>query len=439
MNPSVIVVGGGAAGMLAALFAARSGAKTTLLEKNEKLGKKVYITGKGRCNVTNACEDVEEFLREVPRNPRFLYSALRFFGPFDMLSLLRDLGCETKIERGRRAFPVSDHASDVTKALEKGLRQAGTDIRLHCEAKRILTEENRVTGVELADGRILPASAVIVCSGGVSYPSTGSTGDGLKWAREMGMNVTPVFPSLVGLRTKEAWPTELQGLTLKNICLTGYSYDKMTKKAQLSVSAGPEWEHAERHGMILYSELGELLFTHFGVSGPLAIELSSHLPESGKAEVTLNLKPGLTREQLEQRLTRELSSAGKKQLSTVLQTLLPMRFSALFPPLCGLDGKTPCNQVTAKARAALADALQALPLTVIGTRPIGEAIITRGGVDVKEINPKTMESKRVSGLYFAGETIDVDAHTGGYNLQIAWSTGALAGKSAAEALTGGGL
>ncbi|MBR3019223.1 MAG: NAD(P)/FAD-dependent oxidoreductase [Clostridia bacterium] len=416
MTPSVIAVGGGAAGMLAALFAARNGAKVTLLEKNEKLGKKVYITGKGRCNVTNVCEDVEGFLREVPRNPRFLYSALKCFGPFDMLSLLRDLGCETKIERGRRAFPVSDHASDVTKALEKGLRQAGVDIRLHCEVKRILTQENRVTGIQLSDGSTLPASAVIVCTGGVSYPSTGSTGDGMKWAREMGMNVSPTLPSLVGLRTKETWPAELQGLTLKNICLTGYSCGKM-----------------------VYSELGELLFTHFGVSGPLAIELSSHLPDSGKAEAALNLKPGLTQEQLEQRLTRELSSAGKKQLSTIMQTLLPMRFAALFPALCGLDGKTPCNQVTAKARTAIADVLQALPLTIIGTRPIDEAIITRGGVDVKEINPKTMESKRIAGLYFAGETIDVDAHTGGYNLQIAWSTGALAGKSAAETLIGGGL
>ena len=416
MTPSIIVIGGGAAGMLAALFAARGGAKVTLLEKNEKLGKKVYITGKGRCNVTNTCEDVEEFLREVPRNPRFLYSALRFLGPFDMLSLLRDLGCETKIERGRRAFPVSDHASDVTKALEKGLRQAGADIRLHCEVKRILTEENRVTGVELADGRILPASAVIVCSGGVSYPSTGSTGDGLKWAREMGMSVSPTLPSLVGLRTKETWPTELQGLTLKNVCLNGVSC-----------------------GKIIYSELGELLFTHFGISGPLAIELSSHLPESGKAEAALNLKPGLTREQLDQRLTRELTAAGKKQLSTVLQTLLPARFAALFPALCGLDGKTPCSQVSVKMRGAIADNLQALPLTVIGTRPIDEAIITRGGVDVKGVSPNTMESKAVKGLYFAGEVLDVDAHTGGYNLQIAWSTGALAGKSAAEAWKGSGL
>ena len=410
MQPTILVVGGGAAGMLAALFASRGGAKVTLLEKNEKLGKKVYITGKGRCNVTNACEDVEDFLREVPRNSRFLYSAMRCFGPFDILSLLSDLGCETKIERGRRAFPVSDHASDVTKALEKGLRQAGVDIRLHSEVKRILTEDNRVTGVLLTKGQVLPADAVIVCTGGVSYPSTGSSGDGLKWAGNLGMKVIPVLPSLVGLRTKEAWPVELQGLTLKNICLTGYSC-----------------------GKIIYSELGELLFTHFGISGPLAIELSSHLPETGKAEAALNLKPGLTREQLDQRLTRELSAAGKKQLSTVLQTLLPMRFAALFPALCGLDGKTPCSQVSGKMRAAIAENLQALPLTIVGTRPIDEAIITRGGVDVKGVSPNTMESKAVKGLYFAGEALDVDAHTGGYNLQIAWSTGALAGKSAAAA------
>ena len=410
MSSDILVIGGGAAGMMAALFAARGGAKVTLLEKNEKLGKKVYITGKGRCNVTNACEDVDEFLREVPRNPRFLYSALRHFGPFDMLSLLSDLGCETKIERGRRAFPVSDHASDVTKALEKGLRQAGVEIRFHSEVKRILTEESRVTGVLLTDGRVLPAAAVIVCAGGLSYPSTGSTGDGLKWAKELGLNVSPTLPSLVGLRTKEAWPAELQGLTLKNICLTGYSC-----------------------GRIIYSELGELLFTHFGVSGPLALTLSSHLPEDGRCEATLNLKPGLTPEQLDQRLTRELSAAGKKQLSTVMQTLLPQRFAALFPALCGLDGKTPCSQVSAKMRKAIADHMQALPLTIIGTRPIDEAVVTRGGVDVKGVSPNTLESKAVKGLYFAGEVLDVDAHTGGYNLQIAWSTGALAGKSAAAA------
>ena len=407
----VAVIGGGAAGMMAALFAAREGAGVTLLEKNEKLGKKVYITGKGRCNVTNACQDREEFLREVPRNPRFLYSALDLFMPEDMLALLKELGCETKIERGRRAFPVSDHASDVTRALERGLRRAGVEIRLNTPVRRVLVREGRARGVELADGTCLPADSVIVCTGGLSYPSTGSTGDGLKWADSLGLHTLPPRPSLVGLRTKEAWPAQLQGLTLKNVCLTGLSCGKM-----------------------IYSEQGEMLFTHFGVSGPLAIELSAHLPESGCCELALNLKPGLSREQLDQRLTRELTAAGKKQLSTVLQTLLPMRFAALFPTLCGLDGKTPCNQVTGKARSALAEKLQALPLTVVGTRPLEEAIVTRGGVDVKELRPGAMESKRVPGLYFAGETIDVDAHTGGYNLHIAWCTGALAGQSAARAI-----
>ncbi|MBR4538583.1 MAG: NAD(P)/FAD-dependent oxidoreductase [Clostridia bacterium] len=407
----ILVIGGGATGMMAALFAARAGAKVTLLEKNEKLGKKVYITGKGRCNVTNVCEDIQDFLREVPRNPRFLYSALRLFSPLDMLALLNELGCETKIERGRRAFPVTDHASDVTKAMEKGLRQAGAEIRLHTEVKRVLADETGVRGVELANGQILNASKVIVCTGGISYPSTGSTGDGYRWANETGHPVSPARPSLVGLRTKETWPMELQGLTLKNICLTGYSC-----------------------GKIIYSEQGELLFTHFGVSGPLAIECSCHLPESGQCELLLDLKPGLTGEQLDQRLTRELSAAGKKQLSTVMQSLLPLRFAALFPDLCGVDGKKPCSQVSGKTRAEIAGKLKALPLTVIGTRPINEAIITRGGVDVKSLSPGTMESKKVPGLYFAGEVIDVDAHTGGYNLQIAWSTGALAGKSAAEAV-----
>lgn len=406
-----MVIGGGAAGMMAALFAARAGVQVTLLEKNEKLGKKVYITGKGRCNVTNVCEDIQDFLREVPRNPRFLYSALRLFSPLDMLDLLSELGCETKIERGRRAFPVSDHASDVTKALEKGLRQVGVNIRLHTEVQRVLTDETGVHGVELANGQTLSAHKVIVCTGGVSYPSTGSTGDGYRWAQETGHAISPARPSLVGLCTKERWPMELQGLTLKNVCLTGYSC-----------------------GKIIYSEQGELLFTHFGVSGPLVIECSCHLPDNGQCELRLNLKPGLTQEQLDQRLTRELSAAGKKQLSTVMQTLLPLRFAVIFPALCGVDGKTPCSQVTGRMRADIVEKLQALTLSVTGTRPMEEAIVTRGGVDVKAIFPGTMESKRVPGLYFAGEVIDVDAHTGGYNLQIAWSTGALAGKSAAEAV-----
>lgn len=405
----ILVIGGGAAGMLAALFAARGGAQVTLLEKNEKLGKKIYITGKGRCNCTNLC-DTQTFLQQVPRNPRFLYGALKLLDPEGFLALLRELGCETKIERGRRAFPVTDHASDVTKALERGLRQSGVRIRLRTEVRRLLTEDGRIAGVETASGERIPGRAVIVCTGGLSYPSTGSTGDGLRWARDMGHPCAPCRPSLVGLETKEAWPARLQGLTMKNICL-----------------------NARSCGKIIYSEQGELLFTHYGVSGPLALECSAHLPDSLQADVTLDLKPGLTEEQLTQRLIRELAAGGKKQLATVMQTLLPQRFAALFPALVGLDGTLPCSQVTAKARSAIESALKALPLTVRGIRGYQEAVVTRGGVDVKSLNAATMESKRVPGLYFAGETLDIDAHTGGYNLQIAWSTGALAGKSAAGA------
>jgi len=406
----IIVVGGGAAGMLAAFFAAREGAKVLLLERNEKLGKKIYITGKGRCNVTNAC-DTEEFLRNVPRNPRFLYSALRLLPPDAMLALLEELGCPTKVERGRRAFPISDKASDVTRALENGLRAAHVDIRFHARVKSILAEENKAVGVALENGERILAARVILCTGGLSYPSTGSDGDGHRLAQETGHAMIPCRPSLVGLKTKENWPMELQGLTLKNICLSGRS-----------------------HGKIIYSELGEMLFTHFGVSGPLVLELSSHLPENQPTEALLDLKPGLTHEQLSARLTRELSAAGKKQLSTVLQALLPRAFAAIFPRLCGVEGTLPCSQVSAKMREAIVQTLKALPLTVAGLRPMTEAIITRGGVNVKEISPGTMMSKRMENLYFAGELVDVDAHTGGYNLQIAFATGALAGKSAAKAL-----
>ena len=406
----LIVIGGGAAGMMAALFAAQNGCRVTLLERNEKLGKKIYITGKGRCNVTNAC-DTDEFLRNVPRNPRFLYSALGQLSPQDLLSLLHDLGCETKIERGRRAFPVSDKASDVTRALEKGMRQAGVHIRLNTRVQRLMAEEGKISGVQLENGEILSAGAVIVCTGGLSYPSTGSTGDGLRFAEETGHKIIPTRPSLVGLITKETWPTQLQGLALKNICLTGLSC-----------------------GKIIYSEMGELLFTPFGVSGPLAIELSAHLPEGKAAEMRLDLKPGLTPEQLDQRLTRELAAAGKKQLSTVLQALLPRSFADLFPALCGVDGKTPCSQVNGKSRQAILQSLKALPLSIAALRPINEAIVTRGGVDTRALIPATMASRQMEGLYFAGETIDVDAHTGGYNLQIAFATGALAGKSAAKYL-----
>lgn len=405
----ILVIGGGAAGMMAAVFAARAGGNVTLLEKNEKLGKKVYITGKGRCNLTNDC-DRDGFLAQVPRNPRFLYSALSFFSPQDMMSLLEENGCPVTVQRGKRVFPASEKASDVTKALASLLRKLNVRIRLDSTVRSLKTEGGRIAGAELADGTFLPADAVILACGGVSYPSTGSTGDGYRFAEALGHSVLLPSPVLVGLETKETWPRSLQGLSLRNVTLTLASGKKT-----------------------LWSELGEMLFTHFGISGPLALEASCHLPDpAGNASLSIDLKPGLTREQLDARLCRDFSEAGKKQLKSVLPGLLPASLAEIFPGLCGVSASLPCSQVTAAQRETLLAALKGLPLTVKAPRPVDEAVVTRGGVSVKEIEPGTMRSKLVPNLFFAGEMIDVDAHTGGFNLQIAWSTGALAGTSAAN-------
>ena len=405
----ILVIGGGAAGMMAAVFAARAGAPVTLLEKNEKLGKKVYITGKGRCNLTNDC-DRDGFLAQVPRNPRFLYSALNFFSPRDMMALLEENGCPVTVQRGKRVFPASEKASDVTKALTSLLRKENVRIQLNSEVRRLKTENGLVTGAELADGTVLPANAVILACGGLSYPSTGSTGDGYRFAEELGHTVVRPSPVLVGLETEETWPRSLQGLSLRNVTLTLASGKKT-----------------------LYTELGEMLFTHFGISGPLALEASCHLPDPAEgAKLILDLKPGLTREQLDARLRRDFTEAGKKQLKSVLPGLLPASFAEIFPGLCGIAPALPCNQITATQRETLLSMLKALPLTVKAPRPVTEAVVTRGGVSVKEIEPGTLRSKLVPNLFFAGEMIDVDAHTGGFNLQIAWSTGALAGQSAAD-------
>ena len=405
----ILVIGGGAAGMMAAVFATRAGAEVTLLEKNEKLGKKVYITGKGRCNLTNDC-DLDEFLTQVSRNPRFLYSALSFFSSRDMMALLAENGCPVTVQRGKRVFPASEKASDVTKALTGLLRKHNVRIRLNTEVRCLKTDNGRITGAELADGSFLPADAVILACGGLSYPSTGSTGDGFRFAEELGHTVVPASPVLVGLETEESWPKELQGLSLRNVILT--------------LSAGKK---------TLYSELGEMLFTHFGVSGPLILEASCHLPESaGGSRLAIDLKPGMTREQLDARLRRDFAEAGKKQLKSILPALLPASLAEIFPALCDLSPVLSCSQITAVQRENLITVLKALPLTVKSPRPITEAIVTRGGVSVKEIEPGTMRSKLVPNLFFAGEMIDVDAHTGGFNLQIAWSTGALAGQRASE-------
>ena len=405
----VIVIGGGAAGMMAALQAAYSGASVLLLEKNEKLGKKIYITGKGRCNVTNVA-DTEDFFKQVPRNPRFLNAAVRQFGHEDVISTLEMLGTETKVERGGRVFPVSDHASDVTRALHRGMKDAGVQVELNTGVSGVKKGEDGLWQVTLAQGGTLCAKSVIVATGGMSYPSTGCSGDGYRFARENGHTVTPLRGSLVGLTIDEKWPKLLMGLSLKNV--------------RVQAKAGKKK---------IYDELGEMLFTHFGVSGPLVIELSSHMPEDfSEVSVTLDMKPALSEEQVDQRLQREFTANARKQLSSVLLELMPARMGPVFAELCGLSADAPVNQITREQRMTIGRMLKALPLCVTGTRPIEEAIVTRGGVEVKEIAPGTMMSRVQDGLFFAGEVIDVDAHTGGFNLQIAFSTGALAGRSAAQ-------
>ena len=409
----MIIIGGGAAGLSAALFASRAGARVTLLEKNEKFGKKLYITGKGRCNLCNAC-DLDTFLKNVPRNPRFLYSALRFLSPDALQALMNELGCPTKVERGNRVFPVSDHASDVSKALLNALR--GQALKLQVEVTGLETEDGRLTGVRVRDGngtRVIPCESAILATGGLSYPLTGASGDGLRYAQELGHTIIDPLPSLVPLEIREDWPKQLQGLSLKNVCLTAAVHDK-----------------------IKYREQGELLFTHFGISGPLTLTLSSVLARENWADVSLSLdlKPALSAEQLDARLLREFQTSPRKALRNLLPALLPARMAELFPALCAVDGEKQAAQVSAAERGRIVSALKALPMHVTGTRGMEEAVITSGGVSVREIVPSTMMSKKVAGLFFAGEMIDVDAFTGGFNLQIAFSTGALAGDSAARYL-----
>ena len=409
----IIVIGGGAAGMMAAVFAARNGANVTLFERNEKLGKKVYITGKGRCNLTNAA-DMEAVMRAVFRNPRFLYAAFAALDNRGVMALFEALGVPLKVERGGRVFPASDRASDIIFALQRELQRLGVDVRLNTGVRQLDITDGACTGVTLDDGRRMSADAVIVCTGGVSYPSTGSTGDGYRFAEAAGHGVKPAMPALVPIETVESWPANLMGLSLKNVALSAYA-------------KGPKKEKK------LYDEQGEMLFTHFGISGPLALTLSSLLPESLEGvRLSIDLKPALDEQTLDARLLRDFKAMSRKQLISVMDGLEPHSLAEQLLRLAGLSPALPVNAVTAEQRKTLLHIIKHVPLTPKRLRDFNEAIITRGGVETKAVNPSTMASKLTQNLYFAGEVLDVDAQTGGFNLQIAWSTGALAGMSAAQ-------
>lgn len=405
----VLVVGGGPAGMMAAIQAAKQGNTVTLLEQNEKLGKKLFITGKGRCNVTNDC-DVTELFDSVVSNKKFLYSAFYSFSNQDVKDFFEEQGLRLKVERGRRVFPASDKSSDVIKALGNALKKLEVKIRLRTRVDQVLTENDIVCGVRLSDGECLNADKVILATGGISYKSTGSDGSGLVMAEKLGHQVTKLRPGLVGMCTKEAWVRDMQGLTLKNVAVS--IGEKQGKKP-------------------LYEDFGELLFTHYGVSGPMILSASSRLGDELEKEdlyIKIDLKPALSKEQLDSRILRDFEERKNADLSNAMVHLLPKSMIPVMLHVCGLDPAKKVNEVTRGEREQLVKGMKEFPLTINGLRDIQEAIITRGGVTVKEVDPSTMESKIVKNLYLAGEMLDLDALTGGYNLQIAWSTGYLAGQ-----------
>ena len=398
--------------MMAAYAAAESGHAVTLLEQNEKLGKKLFITGKGRCNLTNA-SDMEQLFANVVSNRKFLYSAFYSYDNEQVISFFESHGMPTKTERGNRVFPVSDHSSDVIAALSAALRGQHVEVLLHTKVKRLLLEkreeEKRVTGVELADHTKMHADAVIVATGGISYPSTGATGDGYRMAEESGHKMVSPTPALVPMEMKEPWVRDLQGLSLRNV--------------RMSVTRGKKK---------LYEDFGEMLFTHFGVSGPLVLSASGCIPAKAfdqELSMTIDLKPALDVEQLNHRILREFDEMKNKQFKNSLGHLLPAKMIPVMIALSGIDPDTKVNEISREQRQNLLHLFKNMPLTITGLRDFKEAIITKGGVSVKDINPSTMESKLVQGLYFCGEVLDLDALTGGYNLQIAWSTGHLAGIS----------
>lgn len=403
----VIVIGGGAAGMMAAYHAGSTGNEVVIFEKNEKLGKKIYITGKGRCNVTNA-SDIDVIFKNINRNSKFLYSALYSFDNNRLYSFIEENGCPLKVERGNRVFPVSDHASDIIKALTTAIKKAGVKVNLNTEVASIIEEDGVAVGVTLKTGEKVYADRIIVATGGVSYPTTGSTGDGYRFAEKAGHNVIKPRPSLIPIVIGETWVPKLQGLSLKNVELSLIS-----------------------NGKCVYKDLGEMLFTHFGISGPLVLSASSYYDlenEKGKnVEILLDLKPGLTEEMLDKRILKDFEEGMNKNFKNALDELLPKTLIPIIVELSGIDPYKKVNTVSREERQKLVKLLKELRMTPVGTSRIEEAIITRGGVDVKEVNSSTMESKLMKNLFFAGEVLDIDAMTGGYNLQLAWSTGYLAG------------
>lgn len=403
----VIVIGGGAAGMMAAYQAAEKGDQVLLFEKNEKLGKKLFITGKGRCNVTNACE-IQELLEHVVTNKEFLYSGFYGFSNDMVQEFFEELGCPLKIERGNRVFPVSDHSSDVIGALERGLKKQSVKLYLNAAVKKLWIQNGMIQGVCLKSGDVVKAEKVIVATGGMSYPATGSTGDGYAFAKTAGHRVTKLTPALVPFQIQELFCRQLMGLSLRNV------------KVRLTAD-----------GKKVYEDFGEMLFTHFGISGPVVLSASSYLGkyQGKKLKFQIDLKPALSKEQLDQRVLKDFQKVLNKEFQNALDRLLPRKLIPVMIELSEIPSHKKVHEITRQERVRLVSCMKQMELTVTGVRGFKEAIITQGGVDVKEIDPGTMESKKIKGLYFAGEVLDLDAVTGGFNLQIAWSTGYLAGRN----------
>ena len=408
-NAGIAIIGGGAAGLMAAIGAANMGASVTLFEKNDRCGRKLAITGKGRCNLTNDCT-TEEFLSNVPTNPRFLYSALGRFDTSDTKNFFEDAGVPLKVERGKRVFPVSDKADDVVRALVRKAKEAGVTFRYE-KVISVKSENGSIRTLE-SEEALYNVGAIVICTGGKSYPRTGSDGDGYAFARSLGHSVTKLRPSLVPLTSDSKICPSLQGLSLKNISLD------IVRTLD---------------GKTVYSDFGEMMFTHFGITGPTVLSASAHIPDitPGKYEARINLKPALDEKTLDARIVSDFSKYSNKDFLNALGDLLPQKLIPVIVSLSGIDARKKVNSITKEERRALCEVIRCLRIPLSRFRPINEAIITKGGVSVKEISPKTMESKLCRGLYFAGEVIDVDAYTGGYNLQIAFSTAVLAGESAA--------